>query len=103
MKSKLLQNIQKHYAEQLLNSSNSKGLDASSWFTVVNEKPRLLDSAQSSSAGSNIDPNRRKIIGCSSSGSSKIKSSRDAPASWHFSIGKLDPVQGYFQEFEDGV
>ena len=79
------------YADKIIHSTNVKVPETPSWFTVVNGKPRLLESGPSSSAGPVIEPPRRKIVGCSNSSSLKIKSSRVNPASWHVFIGKLEP------------
>ena len=80
------------YAEKILSSSIGKAQDASSWFTVVNGKPRLLDSLPQSSTGlPSGESNRRKITGCVNSDSLKIKSSRVNSSSWHVFVGKVDP------------
>jgi hypothetical protein len=58
----------------------------------VNGKPRLLEASSSNSvAPSSVDLNRRKITGCISSGSLKIKSSRGNSSSRNIFVQKLDP------------
>ena len=80
------------YAERLINSSIGKLPDSSSWFTMVNGKPRIVDACSSSSTTpSAADINRRKITGCISAGTLKIKSSRGNSSTWNIFVGKLDP------------
>ena len=50
-----------------------------------------MEAGFSNSVGPAVDSNRRKIIGCSSSTSLRIKLSRTKPSSWHIFIGKLEP------------
>ena len=50
-----------------------------------------MDSASEKSDGLQLDSSRRKIVGCNSTGASKLKSSRDSTASWHIFVSKLEP------------
>jgi hypothetical protein len=79
------------YAEKLINSANTMGPDVRPWYTMVSGKPRLLDLDTEKLGVTQVDSNRRKIIGCNSTGVTKLKSSRDSTASWHVFVGKLEP------------